>query len=322
MLNKFWSNMSLTVRITWVLLVLIAGSMALFVGARTAMAASLKNVSIINDDTLKLGDIFDGVERNGDYVIGPAPQPGQDMVLNARTLYRIAVALDLPWRPASSSDQIIIRREATIVSYETIEKALREQLQTKGVNGHFNVALNNGRPTMILSNNVPENVEISALSYDTQKDYFQATLVAPSHENPQKQMVVTGLVERMATVPVLRSNLRNGDIIGANDIEIINVPQKKLQHNVIMDKEKLIGMTPRRVAYAGKFVLAGTLERPQLVGRGDKVSITYNTGSLILTAKGKALQSGAKGDLIRVTNSNSSRTVDAVVMGENRVIVQ
>lgn len=322
MLNSFWNKTSLTFKITLVMIGIIAGSVALFIGTRSAMAASLKPVSVINSDTLTLGDIFDGVKRNADYVVGPAPQPGQDMTLNARTLYRIAIALDLPWRPTSSSDQIVIRREATVVSYNTIENTLRSALEDKGISGKFNLALNSGQPTMVLPNDLPQNVEISALHYDNQKDYFQATIVAPSIGNPVKKMLVSGMVERMVKVPVLHGNLQNGDIIGTNDIKIIDVPQKSLQHNIIMDADDLIGMTPRRMAYAGKFILDGTLQRPQLVSRGDKVSITFTEGPLILTAKGKALQSGAKGDIVRVTNINSSRTVDAYVSGENQVVVR
>lgn len=322
MLNKFWIKMSLTNRILLVFLTLIISSATLFVGARSAMAASLKSVSVINSDTLKLGDLFEGITRNADYVIGPAPQPGKDMVLNARTLYRIAVALDMPWRPKSSGDQIVIRREATIVSYATIENSLKEKLEEKGVRGNFNIALNSGQPTMILPNELPENVVVSSITHDHQKDYFQATLVAPSIENPVKKILVAGLVERMIEVPVLRSNLQNGDIIGKNDIDMIEVPQKTLQNNVIMDTEDMIGLTPRRIAHAGKFLMEGSLSKPLLVSRGDRVSITFYEGPLTLTAKGKALQSGAKGDLVRVTNIGSSRTIDAMIVGQNEVMAR
>ncbi len=322
MLNKFWVKTSITIRIMLVLLALISGSITLFIGARSAMAASLKSVSVIEGDVLTLGDLFDGVTRNADYVIGAAPQPGKDMTLNARTLYRIAVALDLPWRPSSSGDQIVIRREASIVSYNTIENSLRDVLKEKGVNGRFNITLNNGKPTMVLPNGMPNNAEISSLTYDHQKGYFQAAIVAPSKDNPLKKILVSGLVERMVSVPVLRSTLQNGSIIGRNDINMIDVPEKSLQHDIIMNQKDIIGMTPHRIAYAGKFILEGNLQKPQLVKRGDRVSITFREGPLVLTAKGKALQSGAKGDLVRVTNVNSSRTVDALIIGENQVVAQ
>lgn len=322
MLDRIWTKTSLTIRITLVLLALISGSITLFIGARSALAATLKPVSIINGNVLTLGDIFDGIKHNASYVIGPAPQPGEDMTLNARTLYRIAVALDLPWRPNSSGDQVVIRREASIVSYNTIENSLRTKLKEKGVNGRFTLSLNSGKPTIVLPNGLPNHVEITSLNYDHQKDYFQASIVAPSKDNPIKKILVSGLVERMISVPVLRNTLQNGNIIGANDIDMIDVPQKSLQHDVILKKENIVGMTPRRIAYAGKFILNGNLEKPRLVSRGERVSITYREGPLVLTAKGKALQSGAKGDLVRVTNINSSRTIDGFVTGEGQVVAQ
>ena len=322
MLKNLWFKTSMTVKITLILLALIAGSFTLVVSAQKAMAASLKPISIINDDTLKLGDIFDGISRNQDYVVGAAPQPGHDMILNARTLYRIAVALDLPWRPTSSSDQVVVRREATVVPFSTIESALKSKLNEKGVRGNFNVSLNSGKPTIILPNELPEQVEISSFNYDNQKDYFQASLVSPSLDNPVKKILVNGFVERLVAVPVLRNNLQRGNIIGESDIDMIEVPQKTLQHDIIMNKEDMIGLTPRRFAYAGKFILSGTLEKPQLVERGEKVTIAFQEGPLLLTAKGQAMQSGAKGDLIRIKNINSSRTIDAVITGENQVIVR
>ena len=147
-------------------------------------------------------------------------------------------------------------------------------------------------------------------------------MVAPSVDNPVQRIKVSGIIDRLVTVPILSKNLRNGDVIGDGDIEMIEISQNDLQHNMITSKEKMLGMTPRRIAYAGKFVQDGTLIKPQLVQRGESVNITFTEGSLVLSAKGKALQSGAKGDIVRVTNANSSRTVDAIVSGSHQVIVR
>ena len=322
MTQNIWKNMRFVTKVTclfasfWLLVIFCA------IGTKMATAASLKNISIVHSDTLTLGDLFEGLSHNADYVIGAAPQPGKDMMLNARTLYRIAVALDLPWKPKSNGDHIIIRREATVIPYSVIEDSLKSALKEKGVLGNFSVALNTGKPSLTLPNDMPQNAQVQSLNFNPQKDYFTAQIVAPSLDNPVEKINVSGLVERLVKVPTLRSNLRNGDIIGKNDIEMVEVPQKQLQHNILLDSADLIGMTPRRMAYAGKYILAGQLEQPQLVERGEPVSIIYKSGPLTLTAKGRALQSGAKGDLIRITNINSSRNVDALVTGENLVIAQ
>jgi len=101
----------------------------------------------------------------------------------------------------------------------------------------------------------------------------------------------------------------------------VNVAQERLQHDVIMDANKLVGLTPRRIGYAGKYVLEGSLQRPQIIGRGEPITIQFNQGPLVLSAKGRALQSGAKGDMIRVKNMNSSKSIDAIVSASNLVVV-
>lgn len=322
MLVNFWKQTSLTVKTALCLTALIVFGISFFIGARTAMAASLKPVSVVTEDVITVGDLFENVRRNADYVIGAAPRPGQDMTLNARTLYRIATALDLQWRPASNSDQITIRREANIVTADIIERSLRSALKEKGVEGNYKVEFNKGEPTIVLPNTLSERADIVDLKYNPQRDYFQADVVAPSVDNPLKKISVTGQIKRMVKVPVLRSTLQYGDIIGANDINFIDIEEQTLQHDVVMNANDMIGLTPRRIAYAGKLVLQGTLGKPQLVNRGDPVNITFREGPLVLSAKGKALQSGAKGDLVRVTNTTSSRTVDAFVTGENQVAVR
>lgn len=322
MLNRYWNEKSITLRLTYVILAVVLISIGSFIGMKSASAASLKSVSVISSDKLTLGDIFDNLEHNASYVIGPAPQPGKDMTLNARTLYRIASALDMSWRPTSTSEQITIRREATVVSYDAIETTLRNSLKSEGVNGRFDLKLSNGKPSIVLPFDMNENVEVSSITYNRGKDYFKATLVAPSKENPVKKINVSGMIDRLTSVPVLTVNLKNGDVIGENDIEMIEISQHDLQHNMITNKDHMIGLTPRRIAYAGKFLPEGSLIKPQLVKRGSRVSITFTEGPLVLTAKGKALQSGAKGDIIRITNLNSSRTIDAVVSSSNQVIAR
>ncbi|NCO02790.1 MAG: flagellar basal body P-ring formation protein FlgA [Alphaproteobacteria bacterium] len=321
MINRS-NNTTMTRRITLILLSIVVSVVAATAGASIAMATTLKNVSVVTGDHILLKDLFDGVTRNADYVIGNAPNPGEDMVLNARTLYRIAIALDLQWRPKTAADSITVRREATIVPYSSIERALKEELGQNGLSGRYDIALNSGKPSLVLSRDLPQSVEISSMEFDPARDSFNAVLVAPSRDNPIKKISVSGKVERLVSVPVLRSPMRNGMIIGKNDIEMISLPAHELQHSTLFNAEDVIGLTPRRIAHAGKPMMEGELERPQIVDRGETITIFFREGPLMLSAKGKALQSGAKGDLIRVTNLGSSRSVDGVVSGENEVIVQ
>lgn len=322
MIRQYLNETSAVTQAVTLLSALLLISLGVAIGAKAAFAASLKPVSTVSDDVLRLGDIFDGVQHNADYVLGAAPQPGKDMVLNARTLYRIANAMDVNWRPATTGDTITIRREANLVSYETIENEIKKELKNNGLNNNINIELRTAEPSIILPKDTPLSVEISDFNFDTQKDFFTATLVAPSKDNPIRKVNISGVVDRLVEMPVLRTTLQNGDVIGKNDIQLVNISSDNVQHNAIMKAEDMIGMTPRRIAHAGKFIQRGTLEKPQLVERGDEIIIHFSKGPLMLTAKGKALQSGAIGDTIRVTNVTSAKTISATINGSKEVIVQ
>lgn len=322
MIKQYLNETSAVMQAMTLLSALLLLSLGVAIGAKTAFAASLKPVSIVSDDVLRLGDIFDGIQHNADYVLGTAPQPGKDMVLNARTLYRIANAMDVNWRPATTGDTITISRDANLVSYETIESEIKKELQNNGLDANINIELRNSKPSIILPKDTPSRVEISDFTFDTQRDFFTATLVAPSVENPIRTINVSGIVDRLVEMPVLRTTLQNGDVIGKKDIHFVKVSSDNVQHKAIMKAEDMIGLTPRRIAHAGKFITRGTLEKPQLVERGDEIVINFNKGPLALTAKGKALQSGAIGDVIRVTNVTSAKTISATVNGSKEVTAQ
>lgn len=292
------------------------------VGARSALAASLKSSALLTSDTLTVGDIFDNTGRNANYVLGPAPQPGKDMVLNTSTLLRIAMALDLQWQPANSTDQIVIRRAATVIPASVVTTALTNTLRDKVVDANFTVDTGAMNLEMVLPHDMPATVDVTNASYNNRTGRFEATISAPSAQNPIKQTNVAGTVRAMTTIPVLKSALRNGDIIGSTDIDLIDVYVSDIQPDTLLKPEDLIGMTPRRMAIAGKMLRATEIQAPQLVSRGENVTIVFKEGPLRLTASGKAMQNGAKGDIIRVVNTNSNRPIDGTVNGSREVIVQ
>ena len=67
--------------------------------------------------------------------------------------------------------------------------------------------------------------------------------------------------------------------------------------------------------------MAGDVAAPQVVKKGDTVTVTLKTNALNLTMQGRALQNGAEGDTVRIINTASNRTVDAIVTGPQTVTV-
>ena len=315
--------LDLYARIFLLLVCLTIGIAFIFAGAKTALAATVKPVSILDNNVLTVGDVFDGLSaEKANYVLGPAPRPGQDMVLNARTLMRIALALDLPWQPAHAAEQVVVRRSSTVIHTNDISERIKSALVENGIEGRYDIAYDGLPPEIILPQDTPASFELSDFEYDNNTGFFKAVLLAPTAQNPIQKNPVSGKASLLVKVPVLNTPLRNGDIIGDADITMIDMQSADLQHDYILTAEQLIGMTPRRIVDAGKAIRDVQLTPPQIVSRGETVTIIYKTGPMTLTAQGKALQNGAKGDNIRIINTTSNSPVEGFITAAREVTVK
>ena len=312
-------HVKLTSRLS--LAVMLLG-MTLGLGSAPAHAVALKERSMIETNMITLGDIFHDLPRDAGRILGPAPRPGHDMVLNARTLMRIAIALDLPWRPNSSGDYVVLSRAATVIENDLIEDALRKSFIKKEIGEKFDIKFSEGTPEIILPKDMEPSVEVSHLNYNKNSKWFTATFVAPSQENPLQVTKVSGRIDPLVSIPTLRTPLRAGDIIGMRDIEMKDISVRHLKGDPVLDAQDLIGMTPRRFLHAGAPIRGNEIEPPQIVERGDSITMVFRNAGLELTASGKALQNGAKGDIISVVNASSNRTIDALITGEREVTVE
>lgn len=287
----------------------------------TSQAVGLKEHSVLTGDTITLGDIFYDLPRNESHVLGSAPRPGNDMVINAKTLLRIAIALDLPWRPSSASDNVVLRREATIIEYDQIKEALYTALYDDNIYGDYELSIPAQYHKIILPHDQPASMEITRFNTNAMNKTFEATIAAPSAENPIQHFKIKGHLNAVITVPVLSDNLQSGHIITAQDIKHIKIKDREFTRDTIADAYALIGMTARRVILAGRPIKASEIIAPKLIERGEIVTLSLNVGTMSLTTQAKALQDGAKGDIIRVVNTASNKTLQAMITGTNQVSI-
>ena len=305
-----------------VLAVMILAAAVIIPTTASAFAISLRHNAMIEGNVITLGHLFSGLEQNkADKVLGPAPQPGQDMVLNARTLMRVAIAMDLPWRPASTADTIRLTRAATVISPDIIQDVLKTEISAHGVDGRFEIASASTMNDIILPYGESATMDVEQFSFDGAKNRFDAVIVAPSKENPIVRERVSGVIHRVVDVPVLRSTMKNGAVIKQGDIDYVPMKAHNLKHDMVLNISELLHMTPRRIVVAGEPIKVNEIRPPQIVARGELVTMIYQNGPLSLTAQGKALQHGAKGDMIRVVNNSSSRTIEAKVTDFGEVLV-
>ncbi len=284
--------------------------------------AYLRNNVLIEGDTVKLGDVFDGAGKMAERVIAHAPPAGRTLVLEADWLYRVARAYKVSWRPTSRLDRSVVERRSRIIETDQIHEALTKALKEKYADlDEIEMELDSRALRLFLPFKMPGEIRTQSISYDTRSRRFTARVFAPDDRPGAVRAVITGSAFPMTQIPTLVRRLNRNDIIGNRDIEWKTVRLDTVDSRTITDLETLIGQSPRRQIASDRAIRDDEVQPPILVTRGKQVTIALTTPLLQLTALGKALQNGAKGDVVRVQNSNSGKIISAVVIGDKRVAV-
>ena len=284
-------------------------------------AIGIKEQSIITSDTIKLGDIFYDLQRDEERILGHAPQPGEEMVLNARTLFRIASALDIPWRPNDVTTRVVLRREATVINYDEIKEAIHKALDDHDVYGDYDLAIPSQYQRIVLPADAPASMDVTRIKVDAQRKNFDVTLAAPSAADPIAHLQIKGKLFPVIKVPVLTSNIEHGRVIKPDDIDMISIRERNYSKDMVADAKKLVGMTARRMVVAGRPIKGSDIIAPQIIARGQYLTLSLNNNAMNITTQVKALENGAKGDIIRVLNTSSNQTLQAIVLSDNRAQV-
>lgn len=284
---------------------------------------TLRGSTLVEDDVVRLGDLFDGIgdPALADTPVARAPEPGVSVDIGTRWLYAVAQAHALPWEPRSRFERITLRRASKDIATDEIVAALRLALADEGIDGEMQLSLDNPDLRLRLPASAGDGLRIVRLSLDPGSGRFLAHAVAPAAGEPQARIAITGRAVQLTEVPVLRSGVRPGEIIRERDIEWVSVPANRLTRTTVTDTAALVGMTPRRTIRPQDVVRTTDLETPVLVTKNSLVTIRLQTARMQLTSQGRALESGGEGDVVRVMNTKSNNVVNAVVIDGGTVEV-
>lgn len=200
---------------------------------------------------------------------------------------------------------------------DVIAAALPAALQLPASDGETLVRLDN--PFVMLSGPADGMLSFSGLRYDPASRRFTGIAQLLGNEAVYAQVAVSGRVVTYVDVPMLARQVRRGDVISAQDVRWQKIELTAANQNVLSDATAVIGMTPRTSLRTGAPLRAADLMQPAAIKRGALVTMIYRSGVLQLTTRGKALNDAAIGELVRVANLSSSRTVEGIALSDGTV---
>jgi len=284
---------------------------------------SLRGNIVVSGSYIRLNDLFTNVAIDkGDTAIAYSPKPGRKSSFDARWLYRVARAYGLKWRPLSSDLRALVIRDSILIQTSEIKDALMAALVEYDLPQNTLIELSNRNMKIHVPTETFPEITVEDISFNRRSMRFASMIsIGEKGTGANKRVRVSGQIHKMIEVPTLNHRIPKGQIISKNDITWLKLRADRTQRDIIVQADNLIGMTPKRHLRPETPIRMADIQRPVVVTKGSLVTIILKTPGLSLTSQGRALQNGADGDTIRINNTNTSRTIEAVVIGSNLVTV-
>jgi flagella basal body P-ring formation protein FlgA len=275
-------------------------------------------------DVLTLGDLVEGVSGPAtERPLFRAPALGEAGTIQAKRILDAASHLGISSVETGGRMQVTVTRAARHIGAPEIEAAVKRALEMQaGIDARPLSVVFDGTPSLVVAPDIKTPVTAEEVVYDRRSRRVSALIsVSPQPGERRASSRVTGALVELAEVAILNRSLSRGETVLASDISIERRVRDSLPQDVQGNASELVGRVAKRPLGAGSVVRAGDLARPEIVARGDIVTIVYEAPGLMLTLRGRANEAGAQGDLIAVTNPQSKKVLQAQVVAPGKVSV-
>lgn len=293
--------------------------------AKTSMtpAAALQprnDTVTIDRQFVQLGDLFPNAGNKADIAVAYAPAPGSRTVYDVNSLASIARANGIKWQARSWFDRVVIERPGTVIGDTEITAAVRAELNKRNVDAKTDIELASRGISLQVPVNAANHLEIQNFQLDDRTGQFSGRLDVPGTDEAQS-ITVNGRIYRTVEVPVLDRRIATGDTVGHDDIQWQTMRAETVARNVILEPEKIIGMEAKHPLPSDQPLRVGDIRAPLIVTKGSLVTMVVQSPTMMLTSKGKAMEDGAKGDAVRIQNTQSKVIVEGEVISPGTVRV-
>lgn len=250
-----------------------------------------------------------------------------------RLLYKIAILMFFSLGGVCAGDKVekVSISSVAPFSHEDIKKHVKDVLQAKiSLSGDFDVIMSNSK-LQLPRYHEDDQLVFTDVVVDDRKQSFRlrpeilSSAASLSIEPRQKGPLpmIDGKIQPLTDIPVLTRAITPGEEIVSSDITWQKMPSSRLSQTYLIRQEDVLGKTPvSQVLQPGQPLSRSDLKSPQIIKKGDLVTVTYRSEGLFLTSQVQALQDGAKGDTIRFMPLNNKKEVHAKVVGPSQAEIR
>ncbi len=261
----------------------------------------------------------------GKIVVGKSPLPGKERIVRLDYL-KIRLKqnrLDPDLIDMGNSGDVLVKRGFVEISTQKITRLVsnfiknhmpwdEKEANIKKINVSSGIKLPKGKIT-------------HKIYPSKNNDYLGLTNICVAfyvNGKIYRKVWVSAYIQVFTRVLVAARPLGKYQPITGNDVNYKVMDLSNIPSNAVKHMDDVVGKRTSRVIYPQTVISEDKIENPPLIRRGDLVTITAASNGLKITATGVAKQLGRKGEMVKVVNIDSNKTIYAFVTGSGTVSVK
>lgn len=134
-----------------------------------------------------------------------------------------------------------------------------------------------------------------------------------------RKVRIVGHIDIYREVVCMNHSMRRHEVIQEDDLSMARRDISRISNAAISDIREAVGKRLVSSMRAGEIIRRDMLELAPIIKKGDRIAIIADTETLLIRARGEAMEGGAEGEMIRVRNSKSKKEVYARVIDASTV---
>ena len=219
----------------------------------------------------------------------------------------------------AETNGVAVQATNTITVREALA-SVSEALVKAGAGNEVKARISGAREDDVIAQDTrPIAAQVDDLNLDKDHNQWQATLLLSAGGKNLAPIKLSGSYEEMTQVPVLKHNMGAGEIISQDDIDWTAEPATHMHKNTVTDAGEMIGKSPKHVISQNRPIRHDEIAMPAIINKGSHIALIYKTRNLEIRTLGEAMDSGAKGEVIRVKNLASKSVLQGTIEAADNV---
>ena len=285
---------------------------------------TLRPQVLVSGDVVRIGDLVDNAGPFGEIPVFRSPDLGTTGTVPAKQVVEALRAHKVIGVDTRDVRDVVVTRAARSFTTKDIEGGIASAISGKGGLGDaadLVVTLDRDTGPLLLDAAYKGDLTPISTRFDNRNGRFDVTFeIRNEVTSASTRLRFTGTAYETVLVTVPTRVLDRGDVLRAADLATERRPKAEAGNDLAI-RDRALGMQMRKHVASGQPLRNADFGKPDLVQRDQNVSIVYQTPGLYLTMRGKALDGGAEGDTVSVTNLQSKRVVQGTVVGPGQVLV-